>query len=51
MVFSGLFPTDTEQYPDLRDALLKLQVRIKVLSAFRAELSPGGTTLTQRPSM
>jgi hypothetical protein len=27
VVFSGLFPTDTDRYPDLRDALLKLQVR------------------------
>jgi hypothetical protein len=49
VVFSGLFPTDTEQYPDLRDALLKLQVRHKLLSVFRAQLSPAGTTPTQRP--
>jgi GTP-binding protein LepA len=26
MVFSGLYPTDTEQYPELRDALERLQL-------------------------
>ncbi|HEY7529147.1 MAG TPA: translation elongation factor 4 [Gemmatimonadota bacterium] len=26
MVFSGLYPTDTERYPDLRDALERLQL-------------------------
>ncbi|MFN2432286.1 MAG: translation elongation factor 4 [Gemmatimonadota bacterium] len=26
MVFSGLYPTETEQYPDLRDALERLQL-------------------------
>jgi len=39
VVFSGLFPTDTEQYPDLRDALLKLQVRLRSFQrTCRAEL-------------
>ncbi|GIR25256.1 MAG: hypothetical protein CM15mP39_10670 [Synechococcus sp.] len=26
MVFCGLFPTEADQYPDLRDALDKLQL-------------------------
>lgn len=38
MVFCGLFPTDTEQYPDLREALLKLQLNDAAL-AFEPEVS------------
>lgn len=38
MVFCGLFPTDAEQYPDLREALLKLQLNDAAL-AFEPEVS------------
>lgn len=38
MVFCGLFPTDTEQYPELREALLKLQLNDAAL-AFEPEVS------------
>ena len=38
MVFCGLFPTDTEQYPDLREALLKLQLNDAALT-FEPEVS------------
>lgn len=38
MVFCGLFPTDSEQYPDLREALLKLQLNDSALK-FEPEVS------------
>ena len=38
MVFCGLFPTDSEQYADLREALLKLQLNDAAL-AFEPEVS------------
>lgn len=38
MVFCGLFPTDTEQYPELREALLKLQLNDAALT-FEPEVS------------
>lgn len=38
MVFCGLFPTDAEQYPELRDALLKLQLNDAALQ-FEPEVS------------
>lgn len=38
MVFCGLFPTDTDQYPDLREALLKLQLNDAALK-FEPEVS------------
>jgi len=38
MVFCGLYPSDTEQYPDLREALLKLQLSDAALS-FEPETS------------
>ena len=38
MVFCGLFPTDTEQYPDLREALQKLQLNDAALT-FEPEVS------------
>eukprot|EP00889_Picochlorum_renovo_P003052 jgi/Picre1/30082/NNA_005453.t1 len=38
MVFCGLFPTDAQQYPDLREALLKLQLNDSALQ-FEPEVS------------
>jgi GTP-binding protein LepA len=38
MVFCGLFPTDADQYPELRDALLKLQLNDAALK-FEPEVS------------
>ncbi|KAG7671445.1 hypothetical protein KSW81_003580 [Nannochloris sp. 'desiccata'] len=38
MVFCGLFPTDSEQYPELREALLKLQLNDAALT-FEPEVS------------
>jgi elongation factor 4 len=39
MVFCGLFPTDADQFADLRDALAKLQLNDAAL-AFEPEVSP-----------
>ena len=38
VVFCGLFPTDTEQYPEMREALLKLQLNDSALT-FEPEVS------------
>jgi translation elongation factor EF-4 len=38
VVFCGLFPTDNDKYPDLRDALLKLQLNDAALQ-FEPEVS------------
>jgi len=38
MVFCGLFPTDSDQYPELREALLKLQLNDAALT-FEPEVS------------
>jgi translation elongation factor EF-4 len=38
MVFCGLFPTEADQYPDMREALLKLQLNDAALK-FEPEVS------------